>query len=165
LNNNDTKKTQEIAKERKAFEDSKRPQVQEDEDVKAAEAFLKSRNYLTRDEMLAELESFQKKQKDDLDLQRIIENNPSLKQHEEAIRKIAQVDNSALEDIVTKYNFLSSDKLTKAKSRDIVGGSNKDQDKQVDIDSMTPEQWAKFKAEKGIGQKGSFTSSVARTLN
>jgi hypothetical protein len=116
-----TRKTQELAKEK---EQAVRQSVSDDEpdDVKAAEAFLKSKGYLTKAEMDAMLEAKLKTQKDEVTLEKIIDANPTLRQHEEAIRKIAQIDNSAIEDIVVKYNFLSTDKLAKAKSnRDLVG--------------------------------------------
>jgi hypothetical protein len=49
-------------------------------------------------------------------MDRFFDNNPELSKHEDAIRAIAKVDNSALEDIVVKYNFTTSDKVQKAKS-------------------------------------------------
>jgi hypothetical protein len=116
-----TRKTQALAEEKRKLE-SIQQSDDEPDDVKAAEAFLKSKGYLTKAEMDAMLEAKLKTQKDEVTLEKIIDANPTLKQHEEAIRKIAQIDNSAIEDIVVKYNFLSTDKLAKAKSnRDLVG--------------------------------------------
>lgn len=162
-----TKKSQELAKEKKEFEKQLKQleNNNEDEDVKAAEAFLKSKGYLTKEEMQQELERIQRVQKDEILLQRLLDTNPSLKQHETAIRKIAEVDNRALEDIVVDYNFISTDKLSKAKeSRDIVGGGKKEIDNKPDISSMTPEQWEAFKAKNGIGKKWMFINSTSKTL-
>jgi hypothetical protein len=138
------------------------------DDVKAAKDFLdsyiKEAGLITKDKMQEEIEAIRRQQNDQVELTRIFESNPSLKQHEEAIKALAKTDNSALEDIIVKYNFLSSDKLKKAKERSIVGSSSKEQDKVLDIKNMTPEQWEKFKAEKGIGNKGMFSSSSSRSL-
>lgn len=158
-----TRKTQELAKERE--QSMRQSNDDEPDDVKAAEAFLKSKGYLTKAEMDALLEAKLKAQKDEITLEKIIDANPTLKQHEEAIRKIAQIDNSAIEDIVVKYNFITTDKLSKAKAnRDLVWGWTKEQSEKVDISSMTPEQWEAYKKKTGIGKKWMFVWSNSRSL-
>lgn len=144
LRQNDyTKKTQELAKEREALK--WKPEVDETDE------YLQQKGYIKKDDLQTEIEKRLARERDEYKLDKLIESNPQLQQHAEAIRKIATVDNSALEDIIVKYNFLSSDKLSKAKQRDIVGWGAKEE-KTLDIDSMTSEQWEAYKAKNGIGR-------------
>lgn len=147
-----TKKTQEIADLRKQLSTAS---SDDDDPVKQADAFLQERGYLTKEQLKAEQEEFAKKLNEEREFEKIMEQYPQLKAQEAAIKAIAKTDDSALEDIVVKYNFLSSDKLKKAKERGIVGNSVKEE-KGVDIKNMTSEQRAKFKAEKGIGRSSWF---------
>lgn len=146
-----TKKTQEIADLRKKMETP-----DDDDPVRAADSFLQERGYLTKSQLKEEQDVFARKLQEEREFEKLLEFYPQLKDQQEAIKAIARSDNSALEDIVVKYKFLSSDKLKKAKERPIVWSSGRDESKPIDIDSMTREQYAKFKAEKGIGKKGSF---------
>lgn len=139
-----TKKTQELAKQKESIS------KEVDPDDVAAEKYLQEKGYVKKDEILSEVERRLKSEKDSYYLDKLIEANPNLKQHENAIKKIAEVDNSALDDIIVKYNFLSSDKLSKAKQRDIVWGWLPKEEAKVDIDNMTSEQFQARKAKNGI---------------
>jgi hypothetical protein len=121
------------------------------DDDAAVEAYLQSKGYAKADtvEKLVEekLKGLTKSQQDEQSIQSVIASNPDLKQFEWAIRKIAATDDSAIEDIVVKYGFSSHDKLSKAKSRDIRGWSNKvESDWPKPVNEWTKEDWAKFEA-------------------
>jgi hypothetical protein len=109
-----TRKTQELAEQRKALEQTK--SESEPDEVKNAKEFLKSEGYVTKED----LERIKAEQADEMKLQRIFDQNPDLKAHEQAIRAIGKTDNSAYEDIIVKYNFSTKDKLAKARSANSV---------------------------------------------
>lgn len=148
-----TRKAQELAKAKAELERKPQGDLSEEE---LADQFIAQKGYVKKSDLQAEIEARLSKERESSKLDRIIDLNPSLKQHETAIRKIAEVDNSAIEDIIVKYNFLSSDKLSKAKQRDVVG-SGKGEEKPLDIASMTPEQFTAWKAKNGIGSSTNFT--------
>jgi hypothetical protein len=127
------------------------------DDDAAVEAYLQSKGYAKSDtvEKLVEekLKGLTKSQQDEQSIQSVIASNPDLKQFEWAIRKIAATDDSAIEDIVVKYGFSSHDKLSKAKSRDIRGGSNKiESDWPKPVKEWNKEDWAKFEAQANKSQ-------------
>lgn len=153
-----TKKAQELAREKEKINKKPENELNEDE---LAEKFLQDKGYVKKSDIQAEIDARLAKERDSYYLDKLIENNPSLKQHEVAIRKIAEVDDSAIDDIIVKYNFLSSDKLNKAKQRDIVWGG-KQEEKSIDISNMTSEQWEAYKAKMWIG--GSNWLSKSRTF-
>lgn len=51
----------------------------------------------------------------------LIDNNPSLRPYEKAIKEIANAKWVAFEDVIEEYGFWSLDKLQKAKERSLVG--------------------------------------------
>lgn len=51
----------------------------------------------------------------------LIDNNPSLRPYEKAIKEIANAKWVAYEDVIEEYGFWSLDKLQKAKERSLVG--------------------------------------------
>lgn len=51
----------------------------------------------------------------------LIDNNPSLRSYEKAIKEIANAKWVAFEDVIEEYGFWSLDKLQKAKERSLVG--------------------------------------------
>jgi len=147
-----TKKTQELAKQREEIERMRQwqqaPEQQEDE--KVVDEYLKSKGYLTKSDFEKEKEAL--KQESYFD--KFFDANPDLSKHEEAIRAIAKVDNSALEDIVVKYNFSTSDKLQKAKSsRSLVWDIKKDESNPKTIKTMTAAEYAKWKSEQWLSSK------------
>lgn len=141
-----TRKAQELAKTKAELEKKPQGDLTEEE---LADQFIAQKGYVKKSDLQAEIEARLSKERESSKLDKIIESNPSLKQHETAIRKIAEVDNSAIEDIIVKYNFLSSDKISKAKQRDVIGG--KSEEKPIDIANMTSEQFAAWKLKNGIG--------------
>lgn len=150
-----TKKTQELAEERKVLDQKVAgAKAQGDRwepgDEEAVDAYLQTKWYAKADyvEQLVEqkLKWVNKAQQDEQTLAGIIASNPDLKQFEWAIRKIAATDDSALEDIVVKYGFSTHDKLSKAKQRDIVGWTSKfESDKPKPYAEWSAEDKAKFK--------------------
>ena len=120
-----TKKTQELAEQRKMTQPTEQPI----DDDAAVEQYLASKGYAKKETVESIVEAkmkwLSKAQQDEQHIQSVISSNPELKQFEWAIRKIAATDDSAIEDIVVKYGFSNHDKLSKAKNRDIKGGSNK----------------------------------------
>lgn len=150
-----TKKSQELAREREKLSQNPSDSNSDDE---LAEKFLQEKGYVKKSDIQAEIDAKLAKERDSYYLEKLMENNPSLKQHEVAIRKIAEVDDSAIDDIIVKYNFLSSDKLNKAKQRDIVWGNNQEE-KSIDISNMTSEQWEAHKAKMWIGGSNWLTKS------
>ena len=49
----------------------------------------------------------------------LIDNNPSLRPYEKAIKEIANAKWVAFEDVIEEYGFWSLDKLQKAKKKDL----------------------------------------------
>lgn len=151
-----TKKTQELAEEKKMlWTHEAQPAIDDDA---AVEQYLASKGYAKKDTVESIVEAkikwLSKIQQDEQTIQSVIASNPELKQFEWAIRKIAATDNSAIEDIVVKYGFSSHDKLSKAKERDIKGGSTKlESDQPKPVAERTKEDWAKFESE---AKKSSF---------
>jgi len=150
--------SQELAREKEKLNQKPEWELNEDE---LAEKFLQDKGYVKKSDIQAEIDARLAKERDTYYLDKLIENNPTLKQHEVAIKKIAEVDDSAIDDIIVKYNFLSSDKLNKAKQRDIVWG-NREEEKAIDISNMTSEQWDAYKAKMWIG--GTNWLSKSRTF-
>lgn len=143
-----TRKTQELAEERKMIWGQQQVAPATDDDA-AVEQYLASKGYAKQETVEsiveAKLKWITKAQQDEQTIQSIISSNPDLKQFEWAIRKIAATDNSAIEDIVVKYGFSNHDKLSKAKTRDIKGWSNKlESDQPKPVSEWTKEDWATF---------------------
>ena len=137
-----TRKTQELAELRKQQETA--PAWDENDDVVAAKDFV--RNYL-EELWLADLPTKLKREQNDKSFDEIVQFEPTLKQQESAIKKIAEVEWLSIEDVIKNYNFLSSDKLEKAKqSRQIVGKVWFEEPKQKTLETMTPAEYEAFKA-------------------
>lgn len=152
-----TRKTQELAEERKQItkQDPTYQKPDDDEDA-AVEEYLQGKGYAKKDNVQdlvkKELENYQKKQQDEITIQNLVSANPDLKQFEWAIRKIAATDDSAIEDIVVKYGFSSHDKLSKAKQRGIVWSWGYDESKPKPVSEWTKDDWAKFEAQANKSQ-------------
>ena len=151
-----TKKTQEIAEERKML-DAKANQAQDQwfkgdpSDDEAVESYLQSKGYTKADQLEKlideRLQWITKKQQDDQTISGLITSNPDLKQFEWAIRKLATLEpTKAIEDIVAENGFSTHDKLSKAKQRDIRGGSTPVESGTKSINDMTPAEWETYKA-------------------
>ncbi len=145
-----TKKTQELSKKEKELLQKVQPT-----EVDETDEYLKNKGYIKKEDLQAELDAKLRQERDNYYLDKLIENNPSLKQHEEAIKKIALVDDSALDDIIVKYNFLTSDKLSKAKQRQVIGSNPKEKEEKG-IADMTSDEWAAYKAKHGLGGTSSW---------
>ena len=158
-----TKKTQELAEERKVLE-ANASKAQEagyqwdPNDDEAVEAYLQAKGYAKADTVKKiveqELKWLTKAQQDEQAIQGLLTSNPDLKQFEWAIRKIAATDDSAIEDIVVKYGFSNHDKLSKAKERDVRGWSMMTEKKEKSVNEMSPKEWEEYKSK--IGSVSSF---------
>lgn len=116
-----TRKTQELAAERNKLartEEKPTPKKEVDPEVEAATKVLREAGFMTKDDLLL----VKAQEEDAKRLKKLIKANPELKVHEEAIKRVGLTDNSAWDDIVTKYGFLNKDKLQKAKaSQPVIG--------------------------------------------
>lgn len=116
-----TRKTQELAAERTKIARSTeelKPKREADPELEAATKVLKEAGFMTKDDVLL----MKAQEEDAKSLRKLIKANPELKAQEEAIKRVGLTDNSAWSDIVTKYGFLKSDKLAKAKASQPVAG-------------------------------------------
>lgn len=155
-----TKKTQELAEERKML-DQRASQAQDQwykgdpSDDEAVEAYLQSKGYAKKEvvEQLVEqkIKWLTKAQQDEQTIQSLIASNPNLKQFEWAIRKIAATENDAIEDIVVRYGFSTPNELSKAKQRGIVWWWDKLwNEKSKPVAERTSEDWARFEKQHNV---------------
>lgn len=146
-----TRKTQELAEERKQLQwQVTRQDTSDDEDANV-EAYLQSKGYAKADQVEKlvneRLQGIAKSQQDEETLRKLIVENPELKQYEWAIREIAKNDNSALEDIVVKYGFSTHDKLSEAKKRSVMWWSTNSVDGKKPMSEWTEKDWELFEAQ------------------
>ena len=146
-----TRKTQELAEERKQLQwQTQRADTTDDEDANV-EAYLQSKGYAKADQVNQlvneKLQAIQKNQQDEETLRKLIVENPELKQYEWAIREIAKNDNSALEDIVVKYGFSTHDKLADAKKRSVMWWTPTYENKEKPVSEWTEKDWELFEAQ------------------
>lgn len=146
-----TRKTQELAEERKQLQwQVTRQDTSDDEDANV-EAYLQSKGYAKADQVEKlvndRLQGIAKSQQDEETLRKLIIENPELKQYEWAIREIAKNDNSALEDIVVKYGFSTHDKLSEAKKRSVMWWSTNSVDGKKPVSEWTDKDWELFEAQ------------------
>lgn len=146
-----TRKTQELAEERKQLQwQVTRQDTSDDEDANV-EAYLQSKGYAKADQVEKlvneRLQGIAKSQQDEETLRKLIIENPELKQYEWAIREIAKNDNSALEDIVVKYGFSTHDKLYEAKKRSVMWWSTNSVDGKKPMSEWTEKDWELFEAQ------------------
>lgn len=145
-----TRKTQELAEERKQLQWQVTKADTSDEDDANVEAYLQSKGYAKADQVEKlvndRLQGIAKSQQDEETLRKLIIENPELKQYEWAIREIAKNDNSALEDIVVKYGFSTHDKLSEAKKRSVMWWSTNTVDGKKPMSEWTEKDWEVFEA-------------------
>jgi len=134
-----TKATQELAQVRKQQETVSEPEY----DDAAIDQLFKSKQVVTK----TELDSYFREKSNEDQFAKLAEYEPSLKQHESVIKRIAQLDWLSIEEVIKQNNFLSSDKLERAKNaRPIVGNSGIPDNKEKAIWEMTSAEWAARKA-------------------
>ena len=146
-----TRKTQELAEERKQLQWQVTRVDTSDEEDANVEAYLQSKGYAKADQVEKlvndRLQGIAKSQQDEETLRKLIIENPELKQYEWAIREIAKNDNSALEDIVVKYGFSTHDKLSEAKKRSVMWWSTNSVDGKKPMSEWTEKDWELFEAQ------------------
>lgn len=139
-----TKKTQELAEERKKLSrnetESKADEI--DPDVKAALDILKKAGVVTKEDL-----ALSKAQEEDQKrFNALLTKFPELKAHERAIAQIGKVDNRDWEEIAKDYGFLKDDKLAKAKeSKPIVGAKGVSTPKAKSVADMSPSEYREWK--------------------
>ena len=127
-----TRKTQELSETKKRNELS-------EEDQKAVD-FLRQNDFLTKQD----LEGYAAQRQQEVKLSEIINSNPNLQTFETAIKDLSKNTWLAPEDVIEKYGFNSTDKLSKAKWQWDVKGSPPTQTKLVkDMTMAEYEQWRK----------------------
>lgn len=148
-----TRKTQELAAEKTKYArtaEDKTTKKELDPEVEAATKVLKDAGFMTKDDVL-----LMEAQKEDAKaLRKLIRANPELKSQEEAIKRVGLTDNSAWSDIVTKYGFLKSDKLAKAKASQPVTGVKAAPAKEKagkSVKDMSPAEYSTWK-EQNLGK-------------
>lgn len=149
-----TRKTQELAEERKAIASVKSSDEPTDEE-KATLEWLSKQGYVRKDD----LESLQKKAKLEAELDDLLDANPGLKQYEKALKAIQSVDGRSYEEVAIEHGFLSAwDKLERAKTSRQKMVSD-DKPRQKTISDMSSEEYAKRKKE------GGYTGNIGSTLS
>jgi hypothetical protein len=101
-----TKKTQELSQQRK--------QVELSEEEKNTLEWMKSNDFITKEDIQKEIANLKKQQEEEEKLKGIMQSNPDLLRFEPAIRKLGNQSNEAWEDIIVKNGFIESNKLKKA---------------------------------------------------
>lgn len=135
-----TKKTQELAQVKKQTQTD---DYEEDDWEKNAREFLKKEQVITK----SDLENYFRERSNEDQFAKLAEYEPSLKQHESVIKRIAQLDWLSVEEVIKQNNFLSSDKLERAKNaRPIVWNAGIPDNKEKAILEMTSAEWAARKA-------------------
>jgi len=153
-----TKKTQEVATMRKELEskisEANQPKIEETDDVKAAREFLKNEGVVTK----SDLENLQKAQEAEFKFREMLDINPNLSTHEQAIRDLQKATWEAYEDVITKYWFSNSDKLSKAKqaNKTLVWGSDKESGEKS-IADMTESEYDAYRKREGFDMGGTFS--------
>jgi len=149
-----TKKTQELADEKRKLVRSDEPTKEVDEidpDVAAALDALKKAGVVTKDD-LAKQKAYEEDQKA---LKKLLKANPELKAHEKALRQIGLTDNRAWSDIAVEYGFVAKDKLSKAQAATPIAGTRgvPEPPKEKSVGDMTSNEYALWKKENlGRGQ-------------
>lgn len=144
-----TKKTQELAEERRKLSRNESSQKEDelDPDVKSAVEVLKKAGVVTQED-LAQIKAYEEDQKQ---FKKLLKRHPELKAHERALVQIGKTDNRAWEDIVSDYGFISRDKLAKAKeSKPVVGQKNVTPKQEKSISEMSSAEYALWK-KKNLG--------------
>jgi len=143
-----TRKTQELAEQRKQFESNvpaESGEQGEEEEVARAVKLLKDNGFVTQQDI-------QEKQRID----GLMNANPELARQRAAIEALARAEGKAPEDVIVKYGFMEEAKLEAAKSRVNVMGmpTPKEQPKAKSIEEMSSTEYATWKAERKGGGRG-----------
>jgi len=140
-----TRKTQELAQERKELEALRAQQLQAeggsgdagDDELQRAVKVLKDNGFVTKQELENENR-----------MKNLFKTVPELKSQRKAIEELARVHGKAPEDVVHEYGFMDRAKLEEAKSRmDVVGSpSPMAKSESVSILGANSKQFAQWKA-------------------
>lgn len=147
-----TKKTQELAKQRKELESQKQSELSDDE--KQLLWWLKEHWVQTDFNPEKLKESIKAEVANEQSFRTILLQNPDLARHEKAIKDLQKQTGAAYEDIIVNYWFSTTDKLSKAKSQStMVGDRWLDKPKTKSIKDMSPEEYLKRK-KSNVDQSG-----------
>jgi hypothetical protein len=90
------------------------------------------------------LEAFKKSLVSDQQLNHLIENNPSLRPYEKAIKELSASKWVAFEDVIEEYGFWSKDKLSLAKDRNLIWDRTLENQPKSAFD-LSESEWKEFK--------------------
>jgi len=146
-----TKKTQELAEEKRKLSRTEsvdqqvdRKAEELDPELKTALDTLKKAGVVTKEDLAL----MKAQEEDQKQFKKLFKRYPDLKTHEKAIAQIGKVDNKAWEDIAVEYGFLNKDKLEKAKeSRPIIGQKSVTPAKTKSFLDMTEQEFAEWKTQ------------------
>lgn len=137
-----TQKTQALSEQRKALGAEPVQETNEvDPSLEQAVQVLKQQGFATKEDLVA----MKAAEEDSKKLDDLLEANPDLKQHEKAIRKIGEGDNSAWEDIIQNYGFNKGNKLAKAKTSRPIKGASQTSVPAKSLKDLSPDEFEAWK--------------------
>jgi hypothetical protein len=143
-----TKKTQELAEEKRRL--AERPQDQEtDLEMLKAVEILKSHGVVTRDELAEQMQAKdQQKQLEDF-----ISLNPSFANHKKTLEILRKTDNRDFADIAVDYNLIPREQIEEAKTSRFSNNSNfiNAPQNEVSLLNLSPKEWEQWKANNARG--------------
>lgn len=139
-----TKKTTELANQRREIEASQ-------EDLNAINA-LKQFWFATTDDIQKKISELQEQSKKEFEFNSIINANPEIERHAEAIKIIQKTTNEPIEDIIEKYGFWQKDKLKKIVNNRVIPSGWIDTTKTVekDFDQMSIQEFEAWNKANGV---------------
>ena len=153
-----TRKTQELAQQRKELE-SKQIPVQADDDLERAKAILKQSGFVTREDLDLERQKLfneQSEKEKARQLEQELSKNQSFSTHKPAIEAMMKVyPEKSLDEILIFGGFIDKSKLDKANSRNEVWSFGQQQEKS--IDKMSEKEYEEYR--KTFIWNGNFTRS------
>lgn len=136
-----TKKAQELSELKKS---QQTVTYDDDDGAEQARRFVDS---ILDEYWLKELPTTIKQKQNDETFERLVGYEPALREQEQAIKELAAAKWLSIEDTIKNYNFLSSDKLEKARNaRPIVGNPSYQEKKEKSIAEMSPQEREAHKA-------------------
>src|SRR3990167_8734664 len=133
-----TKKTQELAEERKKLKPD--PEVSEE---KSPQDLSKEVDNLV--DLLSPRLNERFVSRQETDLEKFLSQNPDLEGKRKLLEDLGKASSKSYWDIASEYDLKPSDALEKAKSRKIVGESKLDEKPGQKLADMTPTEWAEWK--------------------
>ena len=141
-----TRKTQELAQQRKELE-SKQIPVQADDDLERAKAILKQSGFVTREDLDAERQKLLNEQSEKeraRQLESELSKNQSFSSYKPAIEAMMKIHpDKSIDEILVLGGFIDQSKLEKANSRNEVWSFGQRQEKS--IEKMSDEEYEEYR--------------------